>query len=356
MHGLYCDPKALKKYPDFGNMVLDILNGKRHSEMKQKSIERVQHYGYLCDETNEATFLATVLPLIIKVDRTVKLEHKEPAVNSLELAGDGDSVVQDPEPRRPYGSRDWLEDGIFAVVDQDLRKECLPHCFADKDLARTMKKVDGMTTPRPDRCYGLEANWIRGPQGVQLDVALQALVEACPHLSYPFFLIEGKGHNGSKIDAQNQARRGGASLVNAKRQLLEKIGEIPAIANGVDDSNFVFSAVLYPGGIGIWVHWVELDNGKPWFHMNLLRALAMDDPNQIRESRSILNNIMCWGCDLDKRGLKELHRKMYAWQIQETARVQEENRLKEPEKKEPEKKKFEKKEPEKESRKRQRSG
>ena len=325
MHGIYCDPKALKKYPDFANMISDIVNGNRHSEMKQKSIERVQHYGHLCGETNEATFLATVVPLIIKVDRTVKFEHTEPSGNSLELAGDGDSVVQDPEPRRPYGSRDWLEDGIFAVVDQDFRKDCLPHCFADKDLARKMKKVDGMTTPRPDRCYGLEPNWIRGTPGVQLDVTLHDLVEACPHLSYPFFLIEGKSNDGSKIAAENQARRGGASLVNAKRQILEKIGELPAIANGVDDSNFVFSAVLYPGGIGIWVHWIELVDGKPWFHMNHLRSLAMEDPNCIRESRKILNNILSWGCDLDKRGLKELHRKMYAWQIQETARVAEEN-------------------------------
>ena len=163
MHGLDCDPKALKKYPDFQDMVLAIVNGKRYSEMKQRSIERVQDYGYLCDETNEATFLCTVLPLIIKLDRMVKVEHKEPAGNSLELAGDGDSVVQDPEPRRPYGSRDWLEDGIFAVVDQDFRKDSLPHCFADKDLAWTMKKVVGMTTPRPDCCYGLKTNWICGP-------------------------------------------------------------------------------------------------------------------------------------------------------------------------------------------------
>ena len=332
MHGLLYDPKALKKYPEFHGTVLDIVNGERYSEMKQRSIERVQHYGYLCDETNEATFLHTILPLILKVDRTVKLEQNEPAGNSLELAGDGDGVVQDPQPGRVYGSRDWREDGIFAVVDQDFRKDSLPHCFADEDLARIMKKVDGMTTPRPDRCYGLAANWIRGPQGVQLDAELQALLETCPHLSHPFFLIEGKSNNGSKIDAQNQARRGGASLVNAARQLLKKIGELPLIANGVDDRNFVFSATIYPGGMGIWVHWAELENGSPWFHMNLLKSLSLDDPKHISDSRSILNNIMCWGCDLDKRRLKELHQKVYAWQIQETARLQEENRLNKAEK------------------------
>ena len=327
MHGLLYDPKALKKYPEFHGMVLDIVDGERYSEMKQRSIERVQHYGYLCDETNEATFLHTILPLILKVDRTVKLEQNKATENSLELAGDGDSVVQDPQPGHVYGSRDWCEDGIFAVVDQDFRKDSLPHCFADEDLARIMKKVDGMTTPRPDRCYGLAANWIRGPQGVQLDAELQALLETCPHLSHPFFLIEGKSNNGSKIDAQNQARRGGASLVNAARQLLNKIGEVPTIANGVDDRNFVFSATIYPGGMGIWVHWAELENGSPWFHMNLLKSLSLDDPQHISDSRSILNNIMCWGCDLDTRHLKELHQKVYAWQIQETARLQEDNRL-----------------------------
>ena len=328
MHRLFYDPKALKKYPTFEKMILDILNGERHSQMKAKSIERIQQCGYDCDETNETTFLQTMLPLIIKLDRTVELEQNEPPGSSLELAGDGYMVVKDPQPGHVYGSRDWRDDGVFAVMDQDLRKDSVPNSFPDEILAQAMKKIDGMTTPRPDRCYGLRANWIPKPKDLHLDADLQALLlEVCPHLSHPFFLIEGKSNNGSKIQAQNQARRGGAALVNAMRQLLTKSGELPVIDNGVDDRNFVFSATLFPGVMSIWVHWVELENGSASFHMNLLKSLAMEDPQHISDSRKILNNIMSWGCDLDKRRLKELHEKMYAWQIKKTAESQDGDRL-----------------------------
>lgn len=333
MHRLYCDHKALGKYREFRDMVFEIVNGDQYSAMKPKSVGRVQHFSRLCEETNEATYLQNILPLIIKIDRTVKLEQDEPTGNSPEMNWDRDSVEPDPEPGDVYGSRDWSEDGIFAVMDQEFRKDILPHCYGDEWLARSMKKVDGMTTPRPDRCYGLEPDWIPGPKGVQLNAELQIFAEACPHISYPFFLVEGKSNNGSKIDAQNQARRGGAGLVNAARQLLAKIGELPVIDNGVDDRNFVFSATVYPGGMGIWVHWAELEDGLALFHMNLLKSIALDDPQQIPESRRVVNNIMCWGWDLKARRLTELNEKMYAWQVRETARLQEENRQKEAERK-----------------------
>ena len=332
MHGLFCDPKALKKYPEFHDMVLEIVNGGRYSEMKQRSVDRFQHYSHFAEDLNEATFLESLLPLMIKEDRTVKLEQNDPGGAPLELAGHGDGVMQDSQPGHAYGSRDWFDDGVFAVSLQEFREDLLPHLdehLADEHLAQMRKKADGMLAPKPRRCYGLLRGWIPVPNDVILDPEIRYLIGVSPSLSHPFFVLEGNSNNGSKIEAQNRVRRGGASLVNAMRLLLAKIGELPVIHNGVDDRNFVFSATLSPGVMSIWVHWVELENGSASFHMNLLKSLAIEDPQHISDSRKILNNIMSWGCDLDKRRIKELREKIYAWQRQKTAKLQEQNRLNE---------------------------
>ena len=268
--------------------------------------------------------MGSLLPLLIKEDRTVKLEQKELGRTPLELAGNGDGAMQDPQPGPVYGSRDWWDDGVFAVSLQEFREDLLPHRYlADDPLAQMRKKADGMLTPKPRRYYGLLQRFLPIPCGVILDDEIRYLIGVCPLLSHPFFLLEGVSNNGSLIEAQNRVRRGGASLVNAMRLLLAKIGGLPVIDNGVDDRNFVFSATLMPGLMNISVHWVEMKNGSPRFHMNLLKPLAIGDRERIAESRKILNNIMSWGCDLDKRGLNELREKIYAWQRQETAKSQE---------------------------------
>ena len=84
-------------------------------------------------------------------------------------------------------SRDWIDDGVYAVSDQDFRNDLLTHRYVDEQLAQTLKKDDSMLTPRPDRCYGLLPGWNPVPEYVTLNLEIRALIEACPHLSHPFF-------------------------------------------------------------------------------------------------------------------------------------------------------------------------
>lgn len=330
MHGLKCDDQALAKYPAFGKMVSDIALSKRHSEMKPESVQRVEKYSRICEGANEATFLNSMLPLIIKANRMVELENHGQTEHSLEMSGDGDMVnVVNPQPRVLYGSRDWVDDGVWAVSDQDFRNDLLPNRYVDEQLAQMMKKDDSMLTPRPDRCYGLLPDWIPVPDDIILDSEIRALIEACPGLSHSFFLIEGKSNKGDKSVAMLQARRGGASLVNAMRQLLAKIGELHVTGSGVDTRNFVYSATLSPGLIDIWVHWAEVNTDTPIFHMNLIESFALRSKRQIPEIRKVLNNIMTWGWDLKARRLIELHEQIYTWQRKETVRLQGEARQKE---------------------------
>ena len=335
MHGLKCDQQALGKYPEFEKMIFDITSQERHSEMKLKSVQRVEKRSLVLEEENEATFLNNLLPLIIKEERTAEVENNGPNSHSLEMGGDGNMVeVLNPKPGVIYGSRDWFDDGVHAVTDHDFRKDLLPHGYVDELVAQMLKKDDNMLTPRPDRCYGLLRNWIPVSNDLPLSPEIRTLIEACPGLSHPFFLIEGKSNRGSKFDAMLQARRGGASLVNAMRQLLAKIGEPHVTGSGVDDQNFVFSATMSPGLMDFWVHWAELKSGTAIFHMNRIDSLALNNKNQISEVRKILNNIMTWGLDLKARRLIELHEKIYTWQRKETVRLQEVARQKEEEKKE----------------------
>ena len=349
MHGIKHEDNALAKYPEFKKMVSDIALSKRHSEMKPESVRRIEKYSQICQAGNEATFLDSMLPLIMKATRTVE--------QSLQMSGDGDMVgVPNPQPGVVYASRDWVDDGVWTVSDQDFRRDLLPNHYVDEQVAQAMKKDDNMLTPRPDRCYGLLPDWIPVPNGLVLDTEIRIFIEACPGLSHSFFLIEGKSNKGDKNAAMLQARRGGASLVNAMRQLLAKIGEPHVTGNGVDTRNFVYSATLFPGLIDFWVHWAEVDNGTPVFHMNMIESFAVQSKRQIPEIRKVLNNIMTWGWDLKARRLIELHEKIYTWQRNEDAKVKEEARQREVQKEmEKVQKELDRKEKAAETRKRQRN-
>lgn len=360
MHGLKCDYQALGRYPKFKQMILDIVSSGRHSEMKLKSVERIEKISPVLEEANEATYMNNLLPLIIKKERIAERKNDGSTSHSGEMSGDEDIVeVLNPKPGMVYRSRDWFDDGVYAVTDHDFRKDLLPHGYVDEQVAQMLKKDDNMLTPRPDRCYGLLRNWIPVPNGMQLSPEIRNLIEPCSSLSHPFFLIEGKSNKGDKFGMQLQARRGGASLVNAMRQLLTKIEEPLVTESGVDDRNFVFSATMFPGLIEIWVHWAELEDGRAIFHMNSIKSFATKDSDHLRQARKFLNNIMTWGLDLKVRRLNELHEKIYTWQRKETVKVMErlaeEARKKEDEKEEKEKAKEKKKE-DLENRKRQRTG
>ena len=356
MHGLKCDYNALGRYPEFEKKVFGIVKSERHSQMKPVSAKHIRQQGNILEDDNEATFLGTLLPLIIKTNRITELENHGLAGQFPEMSGNETTVeVLNPQPGVLYGCRNWVNDGVHAVFDRDFRNNLLPHRYVDEQVAEALKKDDNMLTPRPDRCYGLLKQWIPVPDDVVLDPEIRTLITACPALSHSFFLLEGKSHSGDRLDAMLQARRGGASLVYAMRQLLAKIGEPHVTESGVDDRNFVFSATMSPGLIEFWVHWAELCNGIATFHMNNLGSMALKDLELLPRIRKTLNNILSWGSDLKARRLTELHEKIYIWQRKEDAKLKEENRQKELQKEsEKAQKELERKEKA-ESRKRQRN-
>lgn len=159
---------------------------------------------------------------------------------------------------------------------------------------------------------------------------------------HPHLIIEGKSSNGSNDQAIDQARRGGATLVNADRliarllrhdwdhpdrpflpdsqtpdtvesqaplqaapssqpQTPQKQQPAHTIVSGEADTHtFVFSMIVHPIAISFYVHWherVTLADGSTdeVYHMNHLFAQANDSPGALRETRRVAHNIMKWG-------------------------------------------------------------
>ena len=150
------------------------------------------------------------------------------------------------------------------------------------------------------------------------------MLEIVPDVRHAFLIIEGKSHAGSSVVAENQARRGGATLVKAARKLRAILQEGSTSSSNDDapeleeyeapgspgtsvaqlkqkraikpDLNtFVFSVTISPLHFTVWVHWY--DEGNQLYHMNLVDSFAVrgaKGPNPIRWA---MHNIVQWGAN-----------------------------------------------------------
>ena len=153
-----------------------------------------------------------------------------------------------------------------------------------------------------------------------IDEYTRVLIGVESNLLYPFFIIEGKGNEGSLADAENQAARGGATLVYARRILNHKAG-LPH-SPGPDKQSFAFSMTLDAYTARVWVHWCEVlprgadvDNEDRTFltnkyyetyHMDALASYAFFNPEDVQDLKRTLNNILDWGCLQRKREIDDV--------------------------------------------------
>ena len=156
------------------------------------------------------------------------------------------------------------------------------------------------------------------------------LLGVAPGVQHPFFIVEGKSEQGSVADAQNQARRGGASLVHTTRSLLTHIGE-PDV-EGLDMRIFILSATMSPDIMEIWVHWAEVIPTGVRFHMNQVASRALAEEEQVVQLRKILHNILDWGVNKRRPQPQLLHQNISSFQKAQTRREIEETKAKAKEK------------------------
>jgi len=333
-HWLYRDHAAYAQHPDFEATVKGIIFNPRHSIMNKEQLDEFFQTKHYVGQLNEATFIHNILPLIIKRTYTKMLKGDEVKTYLAELKRDDleEYLKQSIEEElRGYLLKEqgWLTDGVLCKMDANFRPTMLPNRFQGQGhqaaIAAALAKDNGITDPRPDICYGIKPDTYKDPD-VIFSQAIQALLGITPGMHHPFLIIEGKSEEGSMAEAQNQACRGGAVLVNAARLLRAHIKE-PDI-EGVDKRTFVFSAAMSPGLMQIYVHFAEvMPNAKGVrFHMNRVASRALDESEQVVQLCAIVHNILEWGCNTRRPMLTTLLDKLTTFQRGQTAKdIQEAN-------------------------------
>ncbi|KAL8847194.1 MAG: hypothetical protein Q9221_007756 [Calogaya cf. arnoldii] len=85
---------------------------------------------------------------------------------------------------------------------------------------------------------------------------MRALIGVVPYITHPVLFIEGKSNRGNVVGTENQALRGGSTLVRA-RSLLNGYASGWKVAPGADHDSFVFSMTIDTMAT-IWLHWREV--------------------------------------------------------------------------------------------------
>lgn len=257
----------------FKSKVLDMFDRPRPSRMQEtsaKAISKILNQNYT---QNEKTVSGLVLPRIFKDTHTVVL-------NKRNFEGEVLKVV-----------RSYEDEGLQSVECPVFVKDMVP----GKDFGST-EKAFGLTDPVPDMVYGAQQS--RFPKtGRQPPQMIQVLKNMASGVDWPFFVVENKSCERGIAEAENQAIRDGATIVNARLRLqsYSRQGDIPV--KGADPDIFVFSCVWTPDLARMFVHWHEtLEDGTSLFHMTKIRHyLMLDDTNGFADLRRDVHSIFDWG-------------------------------------------------------------
>ena len=91
-----------------------------------------------------------------------------------------------------------------------------------EEYTRARTRINAKLSQRFCTCqmvYGLKSEKHSIAVGTEVPPCILNLLEIVTKVRHAFLIIEGKSHAGSAAVAENQARRGGATLVKAARKL-----------------------------------------------------------------------------------------------------------------------------------------
>lgn len=204
----------------------------------------------------------------------------------------------------------------------NLRDPSFPtHTSLWASQASALAKDHSIKNPRPNYTYGLAPRDFEPPTGVMFTEDILGLLDVSPGLRHPFMILEGKAHRGDIGDALNQICSGGATLLHASRKLWEIVGDTDV--KGPDEKCAVFSVLMSPDSMQIWLHWMEgLGNETLRYHMNRLTSRSLYEQDHFNELQTMLHNILRWGClDRPILYLNELHTRLNEYQRKETQKM-----------------------------------
>lgn len=303
-HLMHNDRAAFDSYPDFKEKVKRIVLAKRDSTMKLGSHRKFEVYLDCYERMNEATFLRKIFPLLMK-DGYHLVKERDDFTDAEKKQLKQEQMIY----------RDFLmEEGIVETTDREFLKTLVPSsCNQDSEIAiaKLLAKSTGMTNPRPDFTFGVKRDRFPPLHNVPLPEGIAALLGIAPGMHHAFLIVEGKPDAGSHAEAENQARRGGATLVHAERILRDILGEVADTA-GPDEKCFVYSATLTPKVVEVWVHWYEGPN-PGYYHMNRIASHTLNEEKNREDIRMELHNIMEWGGSTRFTEKKDLHDSIHTY-------------------------------------------
>ena len=185
------DRAALDRCPEFKKKIDKLFARERPSRMSDKSAKAAVKTLYKHYAQNEKTLFREFRPLVIKSTRTV---------STLKRGMEGEII-------RILQAYD--DDGLMVIVDCPFVKDMVP----GKNYT-SEEKAMGLTEPKPDLTYGIQKPEFPPIIEAKLKMRCQAWRSVAPGMDWPFFVIEHKGCEDSIAQAENQAIRDGAVLVN----------------------------------------------------------------------------------------------------------------------------------------------
>lgn len=151
-----------------------------------------------------------------------------------------------------FSTRIWTRNFVGGCVPiSDLSTNTL--------LGSLLAKSSGIKNPRPDIVYGVSLGALTPEQQITAN-ALMESSQLSPGILYPFMIFEWKSAKGLFSEAQDQARRGGATLVNALTKLasLARSPSAEEAGSKPDATIMAFSCVITPNFAHIYVHFRQL--------------------------------------------------------------------------------------------------
>ncbi|KAL8748567.1 MAG: hypothetical protein Q9184_007212, partial [Pyrenodesmia sp. 2 TL-2023] len=324
--------EAYSKHPALDKKVEKILSRKRQSGV---TAEEYQEFKLTLSEyrdSNEDSMVNNVLPFLIKESRKVPPNRAPKAGAIMEPLDEEDELGIDSEDSDfEYSTDDlteqdqtvlakmadlakdevwvsvsFLRSGVVQISNRDLWRTPLPSRFPDdagldKDLLKAMAKEDKLSNPKPDRVYGVSGTKFKWPQGFRTPSVIRLYLNTIRSCYHAYLINEAKAAGGDIREARNQACRGGTALVLSARELRALLGEKDV--DGADLRTIVFSMVMSPETVEIWVYWAEVPRKKqhgeatqrPVYHMNLVRSESLNNKTGMEKMRACLHNIIDWG-------------------------------------------------------------
>lgn len=204
------------------------------------------------------------------------------------------------------------------LLNKDFARTLLPSNFEDdpslvEEMVNALAKDKDMKNPRPDWTFGFQRRKFPLSIGIPIPERVLNFLEIVPGMHHPFLITEGKSFEGNMSTAENQARRGGATLVQAARALRKELEMDEPVSLGAganiptirpDYNSFMFSITMSPQIFQIHVHWFDEATGI--YHMNGVESYALKNSKGPREIREAMHNIFEWGLRSRHRELASL--------------------------------------------------